>query len=161
MTKMQHLKDTVIHKKIILEIGEKVVDWLVQNGRNEEAIDLAKRLIIHDNSKISEEEMGNFLSIESHENMVNPNVLMDENIKAAVAAHWKNNRHHPEHFSDYHNMNEVDIIEMVCDWYSRSLQNKTDFLNFVETRQKNRFKFDEDFYNKVKEYCLTIIEINK
>lgn len=161
MTKMQHLKDTVIHKKIILEIGEKVVDWLVKEGRNEEAIELAKRLIIHDNSKISEEEMGNFLSIESHENMVNPNVLMDENIKAAVAAHWKNNRHHPEHFSDYHNMNEVDIIEMVCDWYSRSLQNKTDFLSFVETRQKNRFKFDEDFYNKVKEYCLIIIEICK
>lgn len=36
-----------------------------------------------------------------------------------IETHWKNNRHHPEYFKDISNMEELDIIEMVCDWYAR------------------------------------------
>ena len=33
------------------------------------------------------------------------------------------------YFENIEDMNELDIIEMVCDWYARSMQYKTDFLS--------------------------------
>jgi hypothetical protein len=44
-------------------------------------------------------------------------------------------------------------MEMVCDWYSRSMQYQTNFKEFVITRQENRFQFDEDFFAQVWKYC--------
>lgn len=40
-----------------------------------------------------------------------------EKLKPALEHHYKNNRHHPEHFKNgINDMNIVDIIEMFCDW---------------------------------------------
>lgn len=156
MNKMEHILDTISHKKYILQVGEVVVKNLIKTNREELAFELGKRLISHDNSKISDEEINNFIKIEKRGDMKNPDIVIDEELKKNIEIHWKNNRHHPEHFSDYHNMTEVDIWEMCCDWFSRSLQNNTDFLPFVEKRQKNRFQFDESFYKRIYECCLQI-----
>lgn len=157
MNKMEHILDTITHKKYILEVGESVIKKMIEDGKEELAFELGKRFILHDNSKVSDEEVSNFVKIENYGNMKNPEVLMDERLKENIALHWKNNRHHPEHFEDYHQMNEIDIWEMCCDWYSRSLQNKTNFLSFVEKRQEIRFKFDQEFFNKVL-YCCEYID---
>ena len=50
-------------------------------------------------------------------------------------------------------MNELDIIEMVCDWYARSMQYKTDFLSFVVSRQESRFHFPNEMFDKIYRYC--------
>lgn len=43
-------------------------------------------------------------------------------IKEATDHHFKHNRHHPEHFPDgIEGMNLVDLLEMVCDWKSATL----------------------------------------
>ena len=78
-----------------------------------------------------------------------------------IRLHWKNNRHHPEHFNDINQMSDLDIWEMVCDWYARSLQYGTNFLEFVSTRQKNRFDFPEQQFEKIYKYCITVNEICK
>ena len=78
-----------------------------------------------------------------------------------IRLHWKNNRHHPEHFDDISQMSDLDIWEMVCDWYARSLQYDTNFLEFVNTRQKNRFDFPEQQFEKIYKYCITVDEICK
>lgn len=153
MNKMKHMLDTMIHKKYILEVGEKVVKRLEEDGRDDLAFELAKRLIMHDNSKISKEEITGFIKIENQGDMTDPNKSISEQIKANIEKHWKNNRHHPEHYKDYHEMKEVDVWEMCCDWYSRSLQHKTDFIPFVLKRQEVRFHFDEAFFDNVLECC--------
>lgn len=156
MNKMEHILDTITHKKYVLQVGEIVTRKLIEEGRDDLAFELGKRFIDHDNSKISDEEINNFIKIENKGDMKNPDIVIDENLKKNIKTHWINNRHHPEHFDDYHDMNDVDIWEMCCDWYSRSLQNKTDFLSFVKKRQSNRFKFDEEFFDKVYNCCLQI-----
>lgn len=153
MNKMEHIKDTITHKKYILEVGEKVIESLEKDGKSDLAFELAKRLVVHDNSKISDEEIDGFIQIQDQGDMTNPNKIISGQIKKNIEKHWKNNRHHPEHFKDYHEMSEIDIWEMCCDWFSRSLQHKTDFIPFVKIRQKNRFQFDEEFFTNVLSIC--------
>ena len=47
-----------------------------------------------------------------------------EAIKPASEHHFRHNRHHPEHFGNgIDGMNLVDLLEMVCDWKSATLNN--------------------------------------
>lgn len=154
MTKEEHILDTIQHKKYVLEACEKLLKLLFEQSRLDEAQELANRCLVHDNSKLEEEELKNFTELDSSRvGMTDPKVLMTEKEKLIVQLHWKHNRHHPEYFNDYHEMNEVDVMEMCCDWYARSLQFKTDFIPFIEDRQEKRFKFDSEFYKKVRFYC--------
>ena len=46
-----------------------------------------------------------------------------EEIKPALEHHYRENRHHPEHFKNgILDMNLIDLIEMLCDWKSSSLR---------------------------------------
>jgi len=46
-------------------------------------------------------------------------------MKPAIEHHYKNNRHHPEHFNNgIDEMNLVDLIELLCDWKAASERNK-------------------------------------
>ena len=42
-------------------------------------------------------------------------------LKEGLDIHYKNNRHHPEHFKNgIKDMNLIDLIEMICDWKAAS-----------------------------------------
>lgn len=155
----EHISDTLLHKQLVIKAGMNLIQYLYENGRNEDALQLARRCARHDNSKFESEEMKGFLRLPKEgETMKNANATMPETVQKFIKMHWKHNRHHPEFFTDYHEMEELDIMEMVCDWYARSLQFGTNFKEFVKTRQANRFHFDEDFFNVVWKYC-EIIDI--
>lgn len=161
MTEYEHIKDTILHKKFMLECGLILIDYLYKNNRSEEALELAKRCARHDNSKFEGEEIAQFIKLDkSRTSMIDSEINLSEDVKRIIAVHWKNNKHHPEHFKSYKDMTEIDIMEMVCDWYARSQQFKTDFLSFVKTRQEKRFCFDEEFFEKVYNYCTIIHENN-
>ena len=68
-----------------------------------------------------------------------------ERLGVALRHHYKNNRHHPEHFSNGINgMNLVDICEMLCDWISAVERTKDgDILKSIEINQK-RFGYSDD-----------------
>lgn len=157
MLPQEHIKDTLVHKKYVLEAGQILIDYLFEQNRNDDAIALAYRCARHDESKLGNEEMQEFLKLPKEGlNMKFADMPLADNISNLIRVHWANNRHHPEFFHDYHNMSEMDIMEMVCDWYARSLQYGTNFKEFVQTRQKMRFKFDKDFFETVWKYCLII-----
>lgn len=64
--------------------------------------------------------------------------------KTGLAHHYQENRHHPEHFKNQiHDMNLVDILEMLCDWYAASMRSDT---GFEEGFKKNieRFHISKD-----------------
>ena len=150
----EHVTDTMIHKKYVLEASLRIINYLYTEGRDEDALQFARKCARHDDSKLESDEMREFLQLPSgHSNLKDAALKMEPNISALIEKHWKHNRHHPEFFDDYHEMTELDVMEMVCDWYSRSIQYNTNFKEFVVTRQENRFQFDDEFFAQVWKYC--------
>lgn len=71
----------------------------------------------------------------------------------SIKLHWKRNSHHPEHYESCIDMSKLDIMEMVCDWYARSLQYNTDFLEYIKEKQKTRFHFPDWMFAEIWHYC--------
>lgn len=154
MLPQEHIRDTLIHKKYVLEASLRIINYLYSVERDEDALQLARKCARHDDSKLESDEMKEFLQLPSESvNMKKADAPLTSAVSSLIEKHWKHNRHHPEFFDDYHEMTELDIMEMVCDWYARSQQFQTDFRTFVLKRQEIRFKFDEDFFAQVWFYC--------
>lgn len=157
---IMQLDDTLKHKQYVLETCNKMAKYLFEQDRDDLAFELLRRAIVHDNSKLRSDELNSLTKIKkTNEALTNANYILDDSDKRCIELHWKHNRHHPEYFSSPEEMTEADIIEMVCDWYSRSLQFGTDFLDFVYTRQNNRFHFPEEMFNKIINYCNIVMSL--
>jgi hypothetical protein len=150
----KHIEDTLKHKQFFLQSCMMMVNYLYAQKRYDDAIELAKRGSAHDHSKFELDEIKHFIQMPLCQCKTNkPNGILTNEQKQLIAIHWKRNRHHPEFFADYHRMDEIDIMEMVCDWHARSMQYETDFMEFVLTIPRERFGFDEDFFSHVLLYC--------
>jgi hypothetical protein len=152
-------QDTFMHKKYVLGSCRKLANYLKEQGMNNHAEKLMERAITHDDSKITCEDETRALS-----QIINDKTCLSDANKAlsqiktdAIQLHWKHNSHHPEHFSNYADMEKIDIMEMVCDWHARSVQYKTDLLEFLEVRQRDRFHFPEYMYLEIKHYCEILV----
>ncbi len=75
----------------------------------------------------------------------------------ALAHHYCENRHHPEHFTDsVTGMNLLDLVEMFCDWKAATLRHADgDIISSIEKNQE-RFGYSNDvrqiFLNTVDEF---------
>lgn len=157
-SKIKEIEDTFTHKKYVLDAALKMARYLFKQGNDDLGMHLLKRATKHDNSKLELEELEALSKIaEDGDSLREANEKMSDFKKKAIELHWKNNRHHPEFFSDVSNMDEIDILEMVCDWYARSMQYNTNLIEFCETRQENRFHFPEEMYKKIYNYCEIIV----
>jgi hypothetical protein len=59
----------------------------------------------------------------------------------ALAHHYANNRHHPEHFKGgVDDMNLIDIVEMLCDWKAASERHNDG--NIRKSIEKNADRFN-------------------
>lgn len=69
-------------------------------------------------------------------------------LKPALDRHYKNNRHHPEHFENgIKEMNLIDILEMICDWKASTERHEDgDIYKSIELNQK-RFNYSDDIKN--------------
>lgn len=81
-----------------------------------------------------------------------------KNMKIALDHHYKENRHHPEHFKNgIKDMNLADLVELICDWKASSLRHKAggDIMESIEINQK-RFGYGDEIkqllINTVNEY---------
>jgi hypothetical protein len=72
-------------------------------------------------------------------------------LSVALDHHYKNNRHHPEHFENgIDGMNLIDLIEMFCDWKAATLRHSDgDLLKSLE-HNKERFGISDQLYNILK-----------
>jgi hypothetical protein len=63
----------------------------------------------------------------------------------ALAHHYENNRHHPEHFPNgVKDMNLIDVLEMLCDWKSSTMRHADgDVYKSIEINQK-RFGYSDE-----------------
>jgi len=86
-------------------------------------LDIAERSLKHDISKYNNAEKRLFkMHSMSDTTFGSKEYEKSKNsIKDAIELHYKNNRHHPEHFENgINDMNLIDILEMLVDWISAS-----------------------------------------
>lgn len=95
--------------------------WRVHQLLVDVHVELTKRGICHDNSKLQPLEKTLF---DEYTPKLKGTTYGSERYKqylkeldVALKHHYENNKHHPEHYTDGINgMSLVDIIEMICDW---------------------------------------------
>lgn len=69
---------------------------------------------------------------------------VDYFITSGVWHHVKYNRHHPEYHLDHDDMTQVDLIEMVCDWYAMSEEFNSSIDDWVAYVIPRRYHFSAD-----------------
>jgi hypothetical protein len=134
----------------------KMIDYLYELGRNDDALELARRCSVHDHSKLETEEIECFIKLPNDKGLDKHSGVLTDEQKKLISIHWKKNRHHPEYFEDYHQMSEIDVLEMCCDWSARSKQFKTQLIPFVINNQRKRFNFDDEWFDKIIHYCTVL-----
>ena len=148
-------RDTLIHKQYVEKSCEKLASYLERTGAVEHAKLLRERAKVHDNSKISDEDELSALAgiVNDQSTLKDPTKQLSQIKKDAIKLHWKHNTHHPEHFKSLTDMSRLDVMEMCCDWHSRSVQKKTNFLEFVLKQQELRFHFPDWMFQEIWHYC--------
>ena len=148
-------QDTFVHKDYVMQVCSKFAEYLREQDLEEDAKKLMERAASHDNSKIvNKDEFRALTSIINDKSCLGDAKAQLSMFKQdSIELHWKHNAHHPEHFTSYDDMSRIDRMEMVCDWMARSIQYKSDLLQFVETRQNERFHFSELMYDEIYHYC--------
>jgi hypothetical protein len=106
----------------------------------------------HDISKLRNPELKGFT--ETTEKLRNVEYGTEEyqkcldDLKPTLEHHYKNNRHHPEHFENGINgMDLLDIIEMFCDWLAATERTKDGDIRKSLTINKKRFTMDDQLYD--------------
>ena len=62
-----------------------------------------------------------------------------------LAHHYKHNDHHPEHFSGgIHDMNLVQLMEMLCDWKAATMRHANGDLGRSIDQNAQRFGYDDN-----------------
>lgn len=66
-----------------------------------------------------------------------------DKLKEAIEQHVATNDHHPEFWGGIHNMPEIAMAEMVCDWYGRSQEFGTNLRDWIWEEATMKFDFTE------------------
>ena len=113
---------------------------------------LKDRAMNHDKSKLEEPELSIFQ--EYTEKLKTSTYGSDEyksflkEMQVALDHHYKNNRHHPEHFENgIDGMNLIDLVEMFCDWKAATERHDNgDIFKSIEFNTK-RFNLNPQLVN--------------
>lgn len=155
--------DNVLHKQIVLQNCLLMSDYFMRNDKASLGISILRRGAFHDNSKFDADEFASLSRIltDDRQGFRDATVQLTPEQSKAIESHWSKNTHHPEYYEDHNDMSELDIIEMVCDWYARSKQYGTEFIPFIVERQKNRFKFSKEKFDSILNYCKLLERLDK
>ena len=131
--------ETLLHIKNVAKLLNKV------------AAELMERASCHDQSKLEEPELSSFVKFTPR--LATSTYGSDEykkcleEMKPALEHHYKNNRHHPEHFekeadgcSPINYMTLIDVLEMLCDWKAATLRHNDG--NIFKSLEINKKRFD-------------------
>ena len=131
------VKETEEHADIV---------WVYMNRFIHDLIVRQKR---HDDSKMESPELQTFAKYtpKLKETTYNSDKYKQylKKMKPALEHHYKENRHHPEHFENgIKGMTLIDLIEMISDWKAASERhNNGDIIKSIEINQK-RFGYSDD-----------------
>lgn len=156
--KLKQLNDIGQHKTYVLKCSTALANYLMENNREQDALNVMKRAFEHDFSKLTDEEFYGMAKFVNEMQVTTDSNSGSEEKEYYIDLHRNNNKHHPEYWTNINDMTELDIMELACDWCSRSVQFNTDIIEFLEDVQETRFHFPEGIYNNIKKYLLIITE---
>ena len=141
----EHLDNLIRHISLVRDSCVLLGKRLIQQGRKDFGRLLIMRGFQHDVSKFS--------GIEWDYLHCGPDVEPVD-LDHAVKQHVRTNSHHPEYHGGIHNMNALDVAEMVADWYARSQEFGTDLRAWIENEAVARFNIDttSDQWRWINEY---------
>jgi hypothetical protein len=127
--------ETLEHRAKVVNVITHIADELVKRGHE------------HDQSKMESPELETFDKITpllkglTYGSEEYRKVLRD--MKPTMDHHYAMNRHHAEHFANgISDMNLIDVVEMLCDWYAASQRHADgDIYKSIE-QNKERFGYD-------------------
>lgn len=143
---LRHIKTV---QSFMVELGKR----LIESGRTDEGKRLIAKSLTHDQSKFSGIEWEYLHKPKTMK--VKPTLL-----KMAVDHHAQTNDHHPQFWGSIHNMPDLSICEMVCDWCARSSQCGSSVTEWVQKEATERFIFDKNdpVYDKIMDYLSIILD---
>lgn len=147
----EHLDNLVRHIDLVRQAGLLLGKRLMAKGRQ----DFGRLLI----AKCYEHDVSKFKGIEWKYLHAGRDVPKDE-LALAVQQHQETNSHHPEYHGGFENMGEMDVAEMVCDWYARSQEFGTGLRDWVQKSAISRFKIDTESeqYRWVEKFINLLLE---
>lgn len=81
-----------------------------------------------------------------------------KSLKPALDHHYANNSHHPEHYKNgIDDMNLLDIVEMMCDWYAAGKRHNDGNIRHSLEVNKKRFNMSDQLI-KIMENTIDFIE---
>lgn len=117
----------------------------------------------HDMSKFEPEELPYYVAtideFDKHPFGTDGHKKAKESLGPSVQHHYKHNRHHPEHFENgVSGMNLIDLLEMVCDWKSATLNhperpgNMANSIKWAVEKYKISPELASILYNTARDY---------
>ena len=153
------IQDTFIHKDLVEKSCRKLARYLESVDAYEHAKALIERGVVHDNSKIMDEDELRALSsiINDQSSLTDATRSLSPLNRDFIKLHHKHNSHHPEHYKSCVDMSRLDVMEMVCDWHARSIQKGTDLMEFVHKQHIPRYKFPTWMIPEILHYCEVLL----
>lgn len=125
--------DTITHIRTVRELLARFIALLANSGQEHDSSKLyppEKQIFDEYTPKLRDTTYGS----EEYKKYL-------EGMGPALQHHYKNNRHHPEHFENgVTGMTLIDLIEMFVDWKAATLRHADG--NFLESIDHNKSRFD-------------------
>jgi hypothetical protein len=129
----EHLENLMRHIAMVRKACTLLGKRLAAQERSELGRHLIARGHVHDASK--------FYGIEWDYLHRGPDTPAEE-LQLAIKQHTRTNSHHPEFHGGLCNMPELDIAEMVCDWYARGQEFGTGLREWISDSAIGRYNID-------------------
>jgi hypothetical protein len=131
LTPREHLKNLVRHINLVREACLLLGERLMDQGR----VDFGRLLV----ARGFEHDVSKFYGIEWDWLHAGRDTPKDQ-LELAIKQHTRTNSHHPEFHGGIENMGELDVAEMVCDWYARSQEHATDLRDWIKENAIDKYK---------------------
>jgi hypothetical protein len=136
---IKYLDNVLRHIQLVQQNCIIVGKKLIEDGKTQLGRALIQNSLKHDNSKLSGTEWDYIKIIDKKLNKVEK-----AGLAFAVQQHAQTNPHHPEYWGTIHEMPEVYVIEMVCDWLARANEFGTDLREWIAEEATKRFGFSSN-----------------
>ncbi len=145
----EHLNNLIRHIELVRQATTLLGKRLIAQGRQEFGRILIARGFVHDASK--------FHGIEWDYLHAGKDVPVDK-LELAIKQHTRTNDHHPEFHGGFENMGEIDIAEMACDWYARSMEFGTGLREWIKNTAVEKYRLSGDNYKKLDNFIDLLLE---
>jgi hypothetical protein len=145
---LKRINHVMSHIRHVQENCRIVATYMIEEGRDEMARHVIANSLHHDGSKLADDLEFEMLSHTSTDG------LDKERLTKAIKQHSNDNAHHPEFWGSIHNMDEIHVIEMVCDWKARASEFGTDLIAYIHNHATVKYGFtvDDPVYAMIMKY---------